>query len=340
MNTHATAATRRLMELATAYWGSAALIASVSLGLWNALAEGPIETADLAHGCGCSTEHLEDLLQALEAMGVVQLTELGWEIAPEFRFLLDPSSETYLVPALALNADLYPLWGRLANCVQSGQPVVNPAAHLGADPDRTRRFVLAMHSRARVFAPVFMSALPLEGVRSLLDVGAGPGTFTRWLAERHPTLRVTQFDLPDVIRVAEELTSTSPAAERIQFVPGDYRRTESFGGPFDMILFCGALHQEDPDGASQLWRKFAQALSPKGRLAVIDLMRGHPSGGPMPALFSLQMRLTSPRGRVYSMSQVSAMLTSGGWTLEEARPLEIPPYGLILARPPHRRSNA
>ncbi|MCS7062059.1 MAG: hypothetical protein RMN25_12970, partial [Anaerolineae bacterium] len=42
----------------------------------------------------------------------------------------------------------YPHWGQLARAIRDGRPVVEPAQHLGGDPEKTRQFVLAMHERA------------------------------------------------------------------------------------------------------------------------------------------------------------------------------------------------
>ncbi len=321
----------RLMSLSTGYWASAALIASVELGLWEALAAGHSSVEDLAAACRCDEAHLADLLDALVALGLVERSGADFRPAADVAPLLDPRSPRSLLGALRLNADLYPVWARLAETIRCGRPVF-AGSHLGLDPARTRRFVLAMESRARAMGDLMLAAVDVAAARRLLDVGAGSGALSRTLAERHPTLRVTQFDLPPVLAIARELAAASPAAGRIEFVEGDYRNATEFGGPYDAILYCGALHQESPSSAEDLCRRLRVCTATGGRLYVVDLMRQPGGGGPaMACLFSLNMRLTSPMGRVYAADEVEALVARAGWRVRTSVAAPSSPYRAIVA---------
>lgn len=323
----------RLMNLATGYWGSAALLASVELGIWEALATGPRTTADLARACGASAEHIADLADALVSLGLLDYRDGRLATAPSVAPFLDPSSPRCLLSALRMNGDLYSLWGRLAETVRNGRPPAGASAHLGDDPGRTRRFALAMHSRALAMADAILPAINLGGGTTLLDLGAGPGTFSRLLAERTPSLRVTQLDLPPVLAVARELTANSPAADRIEFLEGDYHTLESFGGPFDAVLYCGALHQEDSASATDLFRRARSAVKPGGRLIMVDLMRAPGRTHPMACLFSLNMRLTSRRGRVFTVAEAEQILAQSGFRVVRSSATPGLPYWTIEACP-------
>lgn len=318
-----------LMELATGYWRSAALSAAVELGVFEALDAAPRSAADLAATLGMAPRHLEELLHALVALELLVEQEGRFAIEPSAAVFLAPSGAACMLDALRFNMDLYPLWGRLAQSVREGRPALPPGAHLGMDPARTRRFAMGMHSRALSLAPALLSALPIPEGGSLLDVGAGPGTFSRLLAEQRKNLYVTQFDLPPVLAVAEELAAASPAVDRVAFAPGDYRR-DALPEGFDVVLYCGALHQEDDDTARALFDKCRRALKPGGRFVVVDLMVEAGRNGPaFPALFSVTMMLTSPFGRVFEAPRVEALLGELGFAPVRATRLESIPYWIV-----------
>ena len=302
-----------LMNLATGYWQAAALSAAVELGVFPCISKSAATAAEIARDCQANLASMTDLLDALTGLGILDKEDAIYRLNAEFEPYLSPDSPTCMLSALQYNSQLYSLWGRLANCVRSGAPEAPPQAHLGGNTETTREFVMAMHARAMAIAPMILPTLPIEPDARLLDVGSGPGTFSRLLAERSPLMEVTQLDLPHILHHAAELTTTSAAGERIHLVPGDYRKTSLPIG-HDTILYCGALHQEAPECADKLLRKFYDALPTGGRLLVVDLMtepcRTVPVFG---ALFSLNMKLFNPAAQVYSAEQVDAMLRKAGF---------------------------
>jgi SAM-dependent methyltransferase len=310
-----------LMELATGYWKSAVLSAGVELGIFEKLSNGPASANDLA-GSG-DPRYWAEVLDALSALHLLTKDGDRYHIAPEADPWLNSHSETCMLDALRYNLDLYPLWGQIAQSVRAGAPALPPGAHLGTDTARTRRFVLGMHSRALGLAPLILPALDPRGATNLLDIAAGPGTFTRLLAEQYRGLAVTQFDLPAVIEVARTLRAESIAVEQIKLISGDYR-TDDLPSGFDMACLCGAIHQEDDTTSLSLFRKVKAALNPGGRFLIVDFMLEADRGGPLFSnLFSINMMLTSPRGQVHSAAQLEEWLTRAG-------------FGEItLSRPPH-----
>ncbi len=322
---------QQMMDLATGYWRAAALGAGVELGLFERLSREPLAAEELARSVGAAPRQTAALLRALAGMGVLRERDGRFEIAPEAAPFLRTDSPTCLIEALRFNRDLYPVWGALAESVRHGAPAVPPAAHLGGDPARTRRFVLGMHSRAGAMAAAIAPAVALPERGPLLDVGSGPGTFSRRLAEERSGLRVTQFDLPPVLEVARELTSGSPAADRIAFHPGDYRRDPL--PPAGAILFCGALHQETPASAAALFAKMRSALPAGAPATVIDLMVEE--GGARPvfaALFSLNMMLFNPSAGVFEVCQTETLLRDAGFREVASRPIPDLPYYAVTAR--------
>jgi SAM-dependent methyltransferase len=324
----------QMMDTATGYWRSAALSAGVELGVFEALDDAEATAAQLAERLGAAPDHMAALLDALAALQLLDKQADRYRIAPAVRPFLSCSSPQCLLDALRFNHSLYPLWGQLADCVREGKPRLPAGAHQGGDPQSTRRFVLAMHSRARALAPGFLSLIDLQDCRTLLDAGAGPGTFSCLLAEQHPALQVTLFDLPPVLAIAGELLAAHPAQSRIRLQPGDYRR-ESLPRGFDAVLFSGALHQESPQSAPRIFENIFQALAPGGVAYVVDLMLGEERTRPaFSALFALNMLLSGPAGRVFTQQEVCDLLRRAGFV----QPVPAQPasslYGVVRAQKP------
>ena len=319
------------MQLATGYWASATLSAGVEIGLFDALGEEAHDAQDLAAATGTSRDHLLRLLEALASLGVLTRSGESFAIAPDLREFLCPDRPTSLLDALRFNIDLYPLWSRLGTSVREGKPAIPPTAHLGNDPARTERFVRGMHSRAMMLAPAVVDAIDLSGVVSMLDLACGPGAFSRFLLAKHPALKSTLFDLTPVLDVAERLLYRAPESQRITFHPGDYRR-DVLPAPFDAIFYCGALHQETPESAGRLFAKIRASLRPGGRVIVVDLMLQDDRAGPaFSALFSLNMMLTSPAGRVFSEAETIEILSTAGFIDVRRTPTGRSPYSIIEA---------
>ena len=168
-----------LMELATGYWRAGALMAAVELDLFAFLPDEGATAIEAAHGLQVSERHAAGLLTALAGLKLLQVDGDRFKLDPGAKSFLSPSGEMCLLDSLRFNADLYALWGRLAETVRSGRPAIPPGAHLGMDPERTKRFVRGMHSRALGMAPMMLPALNIPEQGRVLDVGAGPGTFNR-----------------------------------------------------------------------------------------------------------------------------------------------------------------
>ncbi len=325
----------QLMSLATGYWASAALAAAVALGLFDCVDEAGEHGAsadDIASSLNTGARHTAALLDVLTGLDLLAKVDRRYTLAPAMRPYLSRHGAMCMLDALRFNTDMYPLWGRLADCVREGEPVASAQAHLGEDAARTRRFVMGMHSRALPMADAVAGAIDLGGVTALLDLGAGPGTYGRAIAQRYPALTVTQFDLPPVVSIARELAKGHPAADRIRYVEGDYR-ADALPGGFDAVLYCGALHQESPQTAARLFDAIAAGLERGGRLIVIDMLLDDDAARPaFSALFSLNMMLVSPIARVFTARQAEGLLSDAGFDVRATQAIEHTPYWIVEAQ--------
>src|SRR6185369_1975827 len=211
--------------------------------------------AAIAVAAGTAARANELLLNALVAMRLVRKDgDLFKETEVGKTYLTSTSPSSY-EGYVRFDASLWPLWGGLAETVRTGTPARDPDMFQSSSAD-TRRFIDAMASlvTARGDARVLAETLDLGGVRRLLDVGAGPGTYAIELCRRHPELRATIFDLPGTLAVTRTYVDASGIGDRIELVTGDYLRDPLPAG-HDVVFLSNIIHGEDEETNRALMRK-------------------------------------------------------------------------------------
>ncbi len=328
----------RIMQLATGYWDSAALLAANELDIFGALGTGPQTAAQVAAARNLDARAAGMLLDACAGLGLLIKNSDGpvpiYANTPESAAFLVCGSPAYLGGAIKWGADQFAAWGELAQSVRLGTPAVAPEEHLGGNAEETRRFVLGMRDRALSVARPLIQFLDFAGVKNLLDVGGGPGTYATLLAQKYPESNVVVLDLPPVVAIAAELIAEAGMAERVTVRAGN-AVTDDYGvAEYDAILFSGVLHQMSAATIQAMFVRAKRALRPGGKIVVSDVMLGDDKTQPVfAALFSLQMLLASAEGAVFSGAECGAWLESVGLTDAVVRPLPPPlPYTIVEAK--------
>ena len=291
----------RIMRMASAFYESCVLFSASDLGVFAALARlGSADAGVLAQACGLDARGGRLLFDGCVAIGLLDKSGERYANAPEAAAYLVPGNPGDLSGALRYNRDVYAAWGKLPELARTGRPVEAPAIHLGADPARTRAFVMAMHGRALAIGRGAVAQIDLAGCRTLLDVGGGPGTMAALLAGANPGLQCRVIELPAAAAIAGELLKAQGMEERVTMVPGDYHETE-FPAGNDAVLFSGVLHQESPEAIRKLFTRAYAVLNPGGRVYVLDMMTDASHAQPaFSALFAVNMALTTQSGWVFS----------------------------------------
>jgi hypothetical protein len=323
------------MGTATQYWPSALLLTAVRLDLFSLVPAEGIAAPALARSSGCSQRHLELLLDALAAHEFLEKRGDLYFNAVDSALYLRRESPAYLGGALAFAQDLYAPWGNLDETVRSGIPA-SPARHLGAGPEETRHFVRAMHERALALGPALLAGFELDGARTLLDLGGGPGTLSLQLCRRQPGLAATVLDLPPVAEQARLLLEAQGAGPEIRVVAGSYLDDLDAvleGARFDAVLLSGQMHQESPEDCRRILAGARGRLNDRGRLYLVDIMTDGGKTSPRFAtLFGINMSLMRPNGGVHSRADMAGALEREGFRVvrEGQVPLDYP-YAWFLA---------
>lgn len=307
-----------IVDCASAYYQSAILFAALEFDLFSVIESAGHQGAVLDYmveHCKCSARGMRLLLDGCVAVGLLRKLENLYFNSDASRIVLVQGSAGYLGKAIRYNRDVYPAWGRLDQLVKTGEPVEDPAMHLGLNDARTSRFVLSMHGRALGIGRSVVPVLDLSGCSRLLDLAGGPGTYAVMMAEANPELSCVTVDLPAVSKIAAVLTAQSSAAERVECREGDYHTDIYEQSAYDAVTIFGALHQESPAMIVDILKRANAALKPGGRIYILDMMTDSTHTSPrFSALFGVNMALTTFDGWVFSDAELHGWLQQSGFS--------------------------
>jgi ubiquinone/menaquinone biosynthesis C-methylase UbiE len=148
----------------------------------------------------------------------------------------------------------------------------------------------------------------------VLDVAAGHGLYGIAVAQRAPKAVIVAQDWPKVLAVAEDNARELGVSERYRLLPGSAFAVD-FGTGFDLALVTNFLHHFDEATCTGFLRKLHAAMTPAGRLVVLEFVPNEDRVTPArAAAFSLNMLLQTRAGDAYTERELFRMLTAAGFT--------------------------
>jgi hypothetical protein len=318
-----------IMRLGLAFWGSKALLTAVELGLFTALAQGPLTAKELTAKLGLQPRGTADWLDALVSLGMLKRTVDEYANTPATALFLDRNKPSYIGGMLEMaNAVLYPSWGSLTEALRTGQPYNQANAGqdflaMYQDQDRLRQFLHAMTGLSMGAALVIAEKFPWDRYHTVIDIGAAEGCVPVQLALRHPHLTGGGLDLPATRGIFDEYVASHGLAGRLRFYPGDF-----FADPLppaDVLIMGHILHDWSLEEKLLLLRKAYDALPDGGALIVYDaIIDDDRRANTFGLLMSVNMLVETQAGFDYTATQCRSWMTSTGFRDSYAEPLAGP----------------
>jgi SAM-dependent methyltransferase len=294
------------------YMLSRVILTAAELDLFTRLADQPITAGEIAAGFGLDERGLTRLLDCLVTQGLLEKKHGRYRVTKHGAYLASghPSS---ILPMVQHLGTIWDNWSQLTECVRSGGNPRRRAVSGSTSEQDTRAFIGAMHVAARPTAAAVAEACDLRRFSQLLDVGGGSGAYTIAFLKKSTNLRAVLFDLPGVIRIAEDNVAQAGLRDRVAFVAGDFYKDELPSG-CDLALLSAIIHQNSPEQNLDLYAKIHRALEPGGVLLirdhVMDESRTKPPDG---ALFALNMLVNTPGGDTYTFTEIANTLRRAGF---------------------------
>ena len=242
------------------------------LGLYKALAQGPMNSAELAQATNTDERYLREWLASQAAGGYISFEEPTGKfyLTEEQAFALArEDSPAYLPGAFELALGSLAAVPRIAESFRSGAGM---GWHEHADG--------VFHGCEKFFRPGYAANLvsswipalsevqqKLEAGARVADVGCGKGASTVLMAKAFPKSRFFGFDYHDAsIAAARETAQREGVAERVTF---EVAKAKEFPGrDYDFIAVFDCLHDMgDPVGAAAHVRR---AMTKDGTWMIVE----------------------------------------------------------------------
>ena len=297
------------------------LMVATKLGVFEALAEGPLAASVVAERCGIDGRATEKLMNLLVGMrylrrssdGAYRLTKLArtWLLQDSARSVRD----MVLFKFLEWN------WIEgLEAFVRTGEPL---DVHAGMSPEDWRLYQRGMRAQAGLLGGWLARRLPMPpNATTMLDIGGSHGHLSVALCRRHPALRSVVLDLPEAVEQAAPILAAEGMGDRVVHRAGNALTDDLGADQYDLILAFSLVHHFDAETNRTLAARCARALRPGGLFVIGDQMRPEsPSGASAQDLFfDLYFALTSRSG-LWSSDEMADWQRAAG--LVTRRPIRL-----------------
>jgi hypothetical protein len=303
---------------AMAFQPAKLLLTAVELGMFEALASGPVAEAQLRDGLGLHPRGAADFLQALVALGAIQENDGRYQAGPLAGTLL-PHAPTPLTGFLRMaNRVMYPAWGRLAEALRTGAP--QAATYCGSDMfrelyerDDTRRELVRMAEDASSpLIPALVERFDWRSYKSVLELGGCRGNVLAEVVRAHPHLDAHVLDLPQLApEFAEHMTEIGMTG-RLAFHAADFFVDQL--PEADVIMIGHCMVDWNDEQRQTLIRRVAPRVHPGGVFLIWDPIVVPGEESYLRNLIrSLNLQLMTPHGSGYRLAECMAWLTEVGF---------------------------
>lgn len=320
---------RTFCELTNGYRIFSVIVESIRSGIIDRLDDAVCTVDELLAASTLQPEEGRRFIALLESVGLVEANDGLFCLSLFARTYLSRSSAASQRHVLEFEPVLMENWRQLGTVLHQGQGVLIREQFPDECRQRRQLFQQAMTETARIRCRELWDALDLLPERgTIIDIGAGDGTYLREFLLRHPHWLGIACDLPEVC--AEVAPETIP--HNLSVHPGNILDHQEMAalvasreGSADLLLLSNLCHCYSPTENETLLAQAAALLTKGGRLIVHDFFRNANSFG---ALYDLHMLVNTYNGRSYTTTEMAAMLARAGF--EPPVILELPSYSLAL----------
>jgi hypothetical protein len=303
-----------MFDIVMGYWLSRAVHAAAMVGVADHMSDSPRSVEELASATGTHADALYRLLRALASGGV-------FVEHPGRRFALNPlgamlksGANTMKATVLAeLGQEHEVAWSNLLHSVRTGGVAfhdtfkMTPWEYWQQHPEHARVFNEAMTNMTAASTAAVLATFDASGFTQLVDVGGGNGGLATAFLQRHPRLRATVQDLPQVVDVVQAPDSL---AGRLTFTAQDFFDRVEPGG--DLYTLKLILHDWQDDDCLRILKNVRAAIQPGGTVLVLESLVPPPNQRGIAPFLDLNM-MVMVGGRERTLDEYARLLEAGGF---------------------------
>ena len=330
-----------VLDLLEAFRRSKTMFAAVSLGVFDALADGPQSAVDLASRLDADTDALERLLIACVGLKLLRHADGKFENSDAAAAYLCGNSPRRLTGYLNYsNTVMWKLWEHLEDAVREGThrwkqvygwegPIFS---HFFRTQEAKREFLMGMHGFGLISSPEVVTAFDLSRFRWLVDLGGATGHLAIAACQRYPNLRAVVFDLADALPLAGEIVAASDVADRVSLAAGDF-----FVDPLptgDLYALGRIVHDWSEEKIDRLLARILEHLPSGGGVLIAEKLLLEDHSGPRWAQMQNLNMLTCTEGKERALSQYESLLKRAGFSDVRGCQTSSPLDAVLAIKPP------
>ena len=260
-----------LLETFEAMAMARAIMAGVSLGIFDALAEQPDDADRLARRLKLDRAARRSCWWRSTRSGTSSPASGRYRNAPAVEKFVLPDSPTTLRAYVGdFNRDMWDEFSRVEEAIRTGE---SSGLH-ARDPDDPywERYMRGLFDLTRLAGDDVARMIPARNPKRMLDLAGGHGGYAIAMCRRHSDLTATIVELEGAARIGREIVREQGMADRIEFVVGDMFTTD-LGEGYDLATAFQILHHFDEDVNVELLTRAREALRDGGTVAVLEQER-------------------------------------------------------------------
>lgn len=314
-----------IVDIAIGFMGAKQLFAASRVGLFSALADGPLDAAGLAAATGVPERQVRILADSMAAQNLLTRTDGRYELtADSSAFLTGERAELDLSPFLAfLGATSYTQWLGYDRTVDSDAPGV-----LELDEAGWGDFLAGVMRYNELHAAMLTRGFDFSPYRDALDLGGLSPAFALEGLKANPDLRVRFVFDPQSVEPVRQAVADAGYADRTS-VEGAETATAQPEGSHDLVLVNHVIHRFGDAENRDIFRNARAAAADGATLVVLDFfLDDDPQQRKIDALHAGEY-YNIDGTVVYPEAVVREWLTDAGWRAERTVALPGSPRILV-----------
>jgi len=332
-----------IMQVGMGFWASKVLLSAVRLKLFTFLGQGGKRTTDIKEHLQLqtSTRHVCDWLDALVSLGFLQrdglMENATYSNTPATAMFLDRTRPTYMGGILEMaNNRLYRFWGDLDDALLTGRPQ-NESKHgnmhffeeLYRSPEKLHEFMDAMSGFQAGNFMALVKSFDFSRYKTIADIGGADAFPSCMIAQHHPGVTCTTYDLPAVKPLADERIRRSNLQDRVSAGNIDIDTAAAFPSA-DVIVMGNILHGYDETRKEQILHKAHDAVNDGGVfMAIENIIDNERRKNTLGLLMSLNMLIENGEAFDYSQQDFEKWAQAAGFGRTEVIALAGPTSAAI-----------
>ena len=310
---------------------SSAIISAGRLGLFEALAGGPLAAEQLADKIEASLQGTVALADFLVSLGYLQKQDASFANTASTQRWFTSAGKVDYTPGLLWTHEAWSMMGGLAESVRSGGPQKLLWDAMIDQPHLGQLFSSYMGAFAADLGPDLVEHVPvLPGYRRLLDLGGSHGLHSIRFCQRYPHLSAVIVDMPSALTETAEEIERAQLSGRIRLSPGTLQEHD-WGRDNDLVFYLSVAHNHTPEENRLAIQQIGESLKPGGLLVIHEYVAETPLDA-LNAAFRLTL-LIETGTQTHAYADYCDWLKAAGFASTERIDLNPRQKGsLILAR--------